>query len=136
MFSRWCCHWYAGGAAAVASSNKSGSRKDSGCGGRGGGDGTGDGNSNGDGDGDGNTPPPPDAARMAAAAVGNQKYMALPVFIPAPILGVTAFECIFDNPLILIKVIKSAGTNFNEACCMLECTLKTSATSFIYLNIT
>ncbi len=41
--------------------------------------------------------------------------MALPVFIPLPILGVTAFECISDDPLILIEAIKSAATNFNEA---------------------
>jgi hypothetical protein len=41
--------------------------------------------------------------------------MAPPVFIPLPILGVTAFECISDDPLILIKAIKSAATNFNKA---------------------
>jgi hypothetical protein len=52
---------------------------------------------------------------MAEAAIGIQKYMAPPVFIPLPILGVTAFECISDDPLVLIKAIKSAATNFNEA---------------------
>ena len=41
--------------------------------------------------------------------------MAPPVFIPLPILGVTAFKCISDDPPILIKAIKSAATNFNEA---------------------
>ncbi len=40
--------------------------------------------------------------------------MAPPVFTPLPILGVTAFECISDDPLVLIKVIKSAATNFNK----------------------
>jgi hypothetical protein len=41
--------------------------------------------------------------------------LALPVFIPLPTLGVTAFECILDDPLTLIRAIKSAATNFNEA---------------------
>jgi hypothetical protein len=52
---------------------------------------------------------------MAATEIGIQKYMAPPVFIPLPILGVTAFECISDDPLALIKAIKSAAMNFNEA---------------------
>ena len=61
-------------------------------------------------------PPPPDAAGMAAAAIGIQKYMAPPVFISLPILGgVTAFECILDDPLALIEAIKSATRNFNKA---------------------
>ena len=41
--------------------------------------------------------------------------MALPVFIPLSFLGKTAFECISDDPINVIKVIKSAATNFNEA---------------------
>jgi hypothetical protein len=61
------------------------------------------------------TTPPPDAAGTATAALGNQKYLALPVFIPLPIPGVTAFECISDDPLTIIKVIKSAATNFDKA---------------------
>jgi hypothetical protein len=61
------------------------------------------------------TPLPPNGAGMAEAAIGIQKYMAPPVFVPLPILGVTAFECISDDPLVLIKAIKSAATNFNKA---------------------
>jgi hypothetical protein len=61
------------------------------------------------------TPLTPDGAGTAEAAIGIQKYMALPVFIPLPILGVTAFECISDDPLVLMEAIKSAATNFNEA---------------------
>jgi hypothetical protein len=42
--------------------------------------------------------------------------MAPPVFISLPILGgVTAFECILDDPLALIEAIKSATRNFNKA---------------------
>jgi hypothetical protein len=41
--------------------------------------------------------------------------MALAVFIPLPFLGITAFECISDDPIDLIEAIKSAATNFNEA---------------------
>ena len=41
--------------------------------------------------------------------------MAPPVFIPLPFLGITAFECISDDLINLIKAIKSAATNFNEA---------------------
>jgi len=60
-------------------------------------------------------PPPPDAAGTAAAATGTLKYMAPPVFIPLPFLGITAFVCISDDPIDLIEAIKSAATNFNEA---------------------
>ncbi len=56
----------------------------------------------------------PLAGRVTAARV-NQKYLALPVFILLPILGVTAFKCISDDPLTLIGAIKSTATNFNEA---------------------
>jgi hypothetical protein len=41
--------------------------------------------------------------------------MAPPVFLPLPILGITAFECISDDPLVLIEAIKIAAINFNEA---------------------
>jgi hypothetical protein len=41
--------------------------------------------------------------------------MAPPVFLPLPILGITASECISDDPLVLIKAIKIAAINFNEA---------------------
>jgi len=41
--------------------------------------------------------------------------MAPPVFTPLPFLGITAFECILDDPIDLIEVIKSAAMNFNEA---------------------
>ena len=41
--------------------------------------------------------------------------MAPPVFIPLPFLGITAFECILDDPIDLIEAIKSAAMNFNEA---------------------
>jgi hypothetical protein len=60
------------------------------------------------------TPLTPDGAGTAVAAIGIQKYMAPPVFIPLPILGVTAFECISDDPLVLIEAIKSAAM-INEA---------------------
>ena len=62
------------------------------------------------------TPPPlPEAAGTAAAATGTLKYMAPLVFIPLPFLGITAFKCISDDPINLIKAIKSAAMNFNEA---------------------
>jgi hypothetical protein len=41
--------------------------------------------------------------------------MAPPVFPPLPILGITASECILDDPLVLIETIKIAAINFNEA---------------------
>jgi hypothetical protein len=41
--------------------------------------------------------------------------MAPPVFIPLPFLEITAFECISDDPIDLVKAIKSAATNFNKA---------------------
>jgi hypothetical protein len=41
--------------------------------------------------------------------------MAPPVFLPLPILGITASECISDDPLVLIEGIKIAAINFNEA---------------------
>ena len=41
--------------------------------------------------------------------------MAPPLFIPLPFLGITAFECISDDPIDLIEPIKSTATNFNEA---------------------
>jgi len=59
---------------------------------------------------------PPDATGTTAApATGTQKYMAPPVFLPLPILGITALECISDDPLVLIEAIKIAAKNFNEA---------------------
>ena len=62
------------------------------------------------------TPPtPPDAAGTAASETGTQKYMAPPVFLPLPFLGITAFEFISDDPLVLIEAIKNAAMNFNEA---------------------
>jgi hypothetical protein len=63
-----------------------------------------------------NPPPPPNAAGMtAASATGTQQYMAPPVFLPLPILGITDSECISDDPLVLIETIKIAAINFNEA---------------------
>ena len=41
--------------------------------------------------------------------------MAPPVFLPLPILGITTSECISDDPLVLIKAIKIAAININEA---------------------
>jgi len=41
--------------------------------------------------------------------------MTPPVFIPLPFFGITAFECISDDPINLIEAIKSAATNFNKA---------------------
>jgi len=41
--------------------------------------------------------------------------MAPPVFIPLPFLGITAFEFISDDPLVLIEAIKNAAMNFTEA---------------------
>ena len=60
-------------------------------------------------------PPPPKVAGTAVTGQDIQKYKALPVFLPLPILGITAFKCISDDPLDLIKVIKSAATNFKKA---------------------
>jgi hypothetical protein len=63
-----------------------------------------------------NPPHPLDAAGTTAApATGTQQYMAPLVFLPLLILGITAFECISDDPLVLIEAIKIAATNFNEA---------------------
>ena len=53
-----------------------------------------------------NPPPPPDATGMTASATGTQQYMAPPVFLPLPILGITASECISDDPLVLIEATK------------------------------
>ena len=62
------------------------------------------------------TPPtPPNAAETAASESGTQKYMAPPVFLPLPFLGITALEFISDDPLVLIEAIKNAAINFNEA---------------------
>ena len=60
-------------------------------------------------------PPPPDATGTVVAATGILKYMAPPVFIPLPFLGITAFKCISDDPINIIEAIKNAATNFNKA---------------------
>jgi len=62
------------------------------------------------------TPPtPPDVAGTTASESSTPKYMAPPVFLALPFLGITAFEFISDDPLVLIEAIKNAAMNFNEA---------------------